>query len=188
MYFFNIQNCNFKPRSIEHAYFCILNNDLDNAEAVFESLDSPRANWGKSLVGILRGFIERFPTYFEIRNFLEIDLDFLLKNEKLEYVELLLGCLELLSQINQESYKFAARVMYENKLYNAAREYLEKSKRINYRDPELHFLLSKYYMDSYNYSEACYYIDECLRILPDYYPAKKQREIIQKKLTGFDTN
>ncbi|MBE7702673.1 MAG: hypothetical protein E7Z89_01350 [Cyanobacteria bacterium SIG28] len=188
MYFFNIQNCNFKPRSIEHAYFCILNKDLENAEAVFASLDSPRANWGKSLVGILRGFLERFPTYFEIRNFFEIDLDFLLKNEKLEYVELLLGSLELLSQINQEAYKFAARVMYENKLYNATREYLEKSKKLNYRDPELHFLLSKYYMDYHNYSEANYYIEECLKILPDYYPAKKQKIAIQKLISEFDTN
>ena len=83
MFFFsNNYDTEFKPKSLEHAYLAIVNNDLATARVVFEGLDSPRAKWGKALVDILIGYIEKYPTYFEIRNFLEIDLDFLIKNKK----------------------------------------------------------------------------------------------------------
>ena len=183
MFFFkkNI-DVKFKPRSVEHAYFAILNDDLKSAQAVFESLDSPRAKWGKALVDILLGYIENYPTYFEIRNFLEIDLDFLLKNDKFDYVEQLLGALELLVGINQEPYKFVARTMFENRLYKASKEYLEKSKELYYNDPELHFLFAKYYINSRDYEKADFHLDECLNILPDYFPAKKMQKEISRYL------
>ena len=183
MFFFNQECASFKPRSIESAYLAILNNDLRTASAIFESLDSPRARWGLIFVSILEGFIKIYPSYFEIRNFLEIDLDFLIKNEKVEYIEYLLSSLEVLVNINQETYKYIARVMYENKYYNAAREYLEKSKKVFYKDPELHFMLSKYYYESREYEEAMFYIKECLKILPDYYPAKLMKQVISKYIS-----
>lgn len=173
MFFFNQDYSEkIKPRSIEHAYLCIINNDITSAQAIFESLDSPRARWGKVLTDIILGYLENFPTYFEIRNFLEIDLDFLIKNSKTDYVEQVLGSLEHLILINQETYKYVARVMYENKLYNVSRRYLEKSKNILYNDPELHFIFANYYLNFNEYNEAEYHINECLKILPDYYPAK----------------
>ena len=182
MFFFDHDSKVFKPRSIESAYLAVLNDDLKLAEAIFESLESPRARWGIILISVLQGFVTILPTYFDIRNFLEIDLDFLIKNEKIDYVEQLLGSLELFSNINQETYKYAARVMYENKLLKVAREYMEKSKKIFYNDPELHFMFAKYFYESRDYSEAEFYINECIRILPDYYPAKLMKEKIQNEL------
>ena len=70
----------------------------------------------------------------------------MLKNEKISYVELLLGSVDILADINQETYKYVARTMFENRLYKSAREYLEKSKDLFYGDPELHFLFAKYYI------------------------------------------
>lgn len=166
--------------SVEHAYLAILNNDLFAAQKIFALTDSPRSKWGKSLVSILEGYLDTFPTFFQIRNFLEIDLDFLLKNEKINYVEQVLGALEILAEINQETYKFAARVMYENKLYSTSLKYMEKSKKIHYGDAELHFMLSKYYMHVHDYALALYYIDECLKLLPDYYPAILLKEKIEE--------
>ncbi len=183
MFFFSKNNeaRNFKTRSVEHAYLAILDEDLLSAQAIFETIDSPRARWGRALVDILTGYVEIYPTYFEIRNFLEIDLDFLIKNQKINYVELVLGALELLVGINQETYKYVARVMFENRLYKACREYLEKSKNIFYNDPELHFLYAKYYIKTREYEQADFYLDECLNILPDYYPAK----ILQKEISRY---
>lgn len=180
MFFFNIEgnDITFKPRSIEHAYLAILNDDLKTAQAVFESIDSPRAMWGKTFVDILMGYIERYPTYFEIRNFMEIDLDFLIKNEKINYVEQFLGSLDFLSGINREVYKYAARTMFENKLYKSALEYMEKSKKLFYKDPELHFMLAKYYIGLGEFKEADYYLSECLKFVPDYYPAIKMKQDI----------
>ena len=162
-----------KPNSLCHAYLAILNDDLDSAERVFLNLDSPRAKWGKCLVSILKGFLTDYPTYFGIRNFFEIDLDFLLKNEKISYVEQCLGALEILSAINQETFKFVSRVMLQNKLYSSAIKYMERSKQLYYNDPELHFIYAKYYMEINKIPEASFYINECLKLLPSYYPAQQ---------------
>ena len=171
-----------RPNSIEHAYLAILNDDLYSAEEIFSSNDSPRARWGEILVSVLRGYVEIYPTYFQIRNFLEIDLDFLLKNEKLDYVEQLLGALEFFSGINQETYKFAARVMYENNLLSAAYNYMQKSKEIYYNDAELQFMLARYFLRVHDTEEACFYINECLKLIPDYYPAL----VIKQKIEEMD--
>lgn len=182
MFFFSKnEEYNFSAGGVEHAYLLILNDDLEAARVIFKSVDSPRARWGVALIDILSGYVENYPTYFEIRNFLEIDLDFLLKNEKINYVELVLGALDMLVDINQEVYKYVARVMFENKLYKAAREYLEKSKNIFYNDPELHFMLAKYYIKTREYDKADFYLDECLNTLPDYYPAK----CLQKEISRY---
>ena len=182
MIFFTKNNdIEFKPNSIEHAYFLILSDDLKEAKKIFKQQDSPRAKWGLVLIDILNGYLEHFPTYFAIRNFLEIDLDFLLKNEKITYVELILGSLKILNDINQETYKYVARVMLENRLNKSAFEYLTLAKDIFYNDPELHFLFAKYYIKMREYQQADYHLDECLNIIPDYHPAK----ILQKEISRY---
>ena len=173
--FFFYDDCSsicIKPNSLEHAYLAVLKDDLSAAEKIFMNIDSPRAKWGKALVSIIKGYMQEFPTYFQIRNFLEIDLEFLIKNEKIEYVEQLLGALEYLAGINQQVYKFAARVMFENNLYSVALSYMEKSKEIYYNDPELHFMFARFFLNVNNYIEAERYIHECRKLMPDYYPAK----------------
>ena len=184
MFFFyeNSDELNIEPMCVEHAYLALLSNDTESAREVFNALDSPRARWGRALVDILNGYLEHYPTYFEVRNFLEIDLDFLLKNEKIDYVEMILGSLNVLIEINQEAYKYVARVMFENKLYKVAREYLEKSKNVFYNDPELHFMYAKYYLKTRDYEAADYHLDECLNILPDYFPALNLQKEISRYL------
>ena len=182
MFFFSKDKSEFNPQSLEHAYLAILDDNLDAAIEIFKTIRSPRAEWGISLCEIIGGHIGKMPTYFQIRNFLEIDIDFLLKNEKINYVEMLLGSLDYLSCINQEVYKFAARVMLVNNLHKAAQKYMEKSKKILYTDPELHFMLAKLYIEYKNYKQAYHYINECLTILPNYYPAKTLKEEISQYL------
>lgn len=172
----------FKPLSVEHAYLAILNNDLKSAEAVFEAIDSPRARWGRALIDILNGYVEHYPTYFEIRNFLEIDLDFLIKNKKLDYIEQVLGSLEFLSTINQEVYKYAARVLYENNYIKTSKEYMDKSRDLFYKDPELHFMLAKYHIREYQYKDAAFHLNECLKIVPEYMPAQNMKKEIKAYL------
>lgn len=170
------------PNTIEHAYLAILNDELDVAVQIFSKIDSPRALWGKILVDILKGYLPEFPTYFQIRNFFEIDLDMLLKNEKISYVEQVLGSLDILSTINQEIFKYTARVMYVNRLYSAALKYMNKSKKIYYNDAELHFMLAKYYLHVNDYEQALFYTEECLKLIPDYYPADLMKQQIDEIL------
>ena len=179
--FFEESN-DIKINSLEHAYLCVLNDDLDIAYSIFDKKDSPRGLWGKSLIEILKNYLENYPTYFQIRNFLEIDLDFLIKNDKLNYVESLLGSLVFMSGINQEVYKFAARVMLHNKLYKIAYNYMLKSKDFYYNDPELHFMLASYYYNFMNYEAANFSICECLNLISNYYPALVLKSKIEEKL------
>ena len=183
--FFFYKDCSeihIKPDSIEHGYLLILNNDLHKAKEIFTQIDSPRAKWGYILCSILSGYLEKYPTFFQLRNFLEIDLDFLIKNEKIEYIEQFLGALDLLATINMETYKFTARVMFENNLYSLSLNYMEKSKKLHYKDPELHFMLAKYYLKMHEYKQANYYINECAKILPDYYPIQLLKNEIEENL------
>lgn len=172
-FFFDEKCSNLKivPGSIEHGYLAVLNEDLVSAEKIFSDVSSARANWGCIFVSILTGIMKEFPTYFQIRNFWEIDLDLLIKNQKIPYVEQLLGAQTVLSAVNQEIYKYTARVMYENKLYSAALKYMNEAKNVYYNDAELHFLLAKYYLRVNDYKESLFYINECLKLVPDYYPA-----------------
>ena len=181
IFFFNkdISNLKIAPISIEHAYLAILDNKLDAAVKIFSEIDSPRAIWGYILATLLKnGLLVKNPTFFQIRNFFEIDVDFLIKNNRINYVEQLLGALEIFSTINQEIYKFAGRVMYENGLNSLALKYMEESKKIYYNDPELHFMLANYYYKTKQPENADFYIEECLRLLPNYYPA----EILKNKI------
>lgn len=183
-FFFFYDNCSkikIIPDTVEHAYLAVLNNNLDAAELIFKKTDSPRAKWGGIFVSILKGVMKEYPTYFQIRNFFEIDLDFLLKNEKLNYVEQLLGALEIFAAINQEIYKYAARVMYENKLYSIALKYMEKAKKIYYGDAELQFMLARYYLRVNDFEKALFYTQECLKLIPDYYPARLQQQKIEER-------
>ena len=181
-FFFN-EDCSelhILPNSIEHAYLAILNDDLKSAKIVFSGIESPRAVWGKVLVSILEGYMPEYPSYFGIRNFLEIDLNFLLRNNKIDYVEQFLGALDTLAIINQETFKFTAKAMMVNRLYTSALKYMEKSKEIFYNDPELHYMYAKFYMDIGRYKEAYASITECLNFLPDYYPAQVIKEKIEE--------
>lgn len=185
MFFFNksvLKDIEISPNSIEYGYKAILEDRLDDAKAAFEANDSPRGNWGCFLINVIKGYIPYNPSYMQINNFLEIDLDFLIKNEKIEYVEYILGSLDYLLLSNQLTYKYVARVMLENRLYKVAKDYLDKSKDMFYNDPELHFLYAKYYIKMRDYEKADYYLDECLNILPDYFPAKKYQKEISRYL------
>ena len=184
LYFFydDCSNINIIPNSLEHAYLLILDNNLQGAKQIFNVIDSPRAKWGSVLVNILEQYLQILPTYFQIRNFFEIDLDFLIKNNKVDQIECLIGALDALSHINQEIYKYAARVMFENKLYSLALKYMQCSKKCLYHDPELHFMLSKYYLKFNDYNKAYESINICLDQLPDYYPAKVLRKEIEQMI------
>lgn len=182
-FFFFYDDCSFVnilPNTIEHAYLAIINEDLVSAKEIFKSIDNSRAKWGVVLTSVLNGYLDVFPTYFQIRNFMEIDLDFLIKNEKLDYVEQLLGALEIFCTINQEAYKFAARVMFENNLLSAAFNYMQKSKELYYKDPELHFMFARYYIAVHDYEKAYLHINECLNLIPDYYPALLYKQKIEE--------
>lgn len=74
---------------VEAGYCCIVLDELDKAKELFQKVQEvdTRAKWGLILLQMIKGDILTFPTYFQIRNFLELDLSILILYCKGEYVE-----------------------------------------------------------------------------------------------------
>ena len=70
--------------------------------------------------------------------------------------------------------------MFENNLLSAAFNYMQKSKEIFYNDAELHFMLTRYYLKVHDFEKAYFHINECLQLIPDYYPASAMKQKIEE--------
>ena len=121
----------------------------------------------------------RCPTYFELRNFLEIDLNILIQNGKGQYVQNILGYSEFMSQINPEVYKFIGRVFYNNGLKEEGMYVFEKAKDTFYQDPELHYLIAFAYFEKGDIKNALHYTKTCQEVLPEYCPAVMLEKMLQ---------
>lgn len=159
---------------LEYAYCELLTGNLEEAKKTFESLKDfdSRADWANKLIQFMKGYVATIPSYFQIRNFLEIDLNLLLQSGQAEYVENIINGADLFYSINPESYKFISRVMMNNDFVDIALFYLHKAKDKFYYDPEMHFMLANCYLKKGEISQAKKALLNCLNILPKYYPAK----------------
>jgi len=166
---------------IKSAYNALVKDDLEQARQIFDALVDAdlRAKWGFFLVNLIDGGkVYEYPTYFQVRNFLEIDIDFLISHYKGDYVERIASYSDFLFQINPETYKFIGRVFLNNDLKPQAIFFLERAKTYFYNDPELHYLFADIYFKEGRKKEAAAALKACLEVLPGYYPA----ETMLKKL------
>lgn len=159
---------------VESAYCNIILDKLKEAKQDFEKAAEYdcRAHWGILLLQMIEGNISFRPSYFEVRNFLEIDLNILITYCKGDYVEKIIRYADFLAFYNAESYKFIGRVLWANNFIPQAMFFFDIAKDKLYNDPELHYLLA-YIFHSQNEIEKCQYeLNTCLNILPLYAPAK----------------
>lgn len=162
--------------SVEAGYCCIVLDELDKAKELFQKVQEidTRAKWGLILLQMIKGDILTFPTYFQIRNFLELDLSILILYCKGEYVEKIIRYADFMAYYNPECYKFIGRAFWANNLMSAAMFFLRRAKDKFYQDPELHYLLAYiFYNNDRNIDLAKKALGACLGILPEYAPAKK---------------
>ena len=169
---------------VEGGYCCIVLDKIEKAEVLFKKVKDIdiRANWGLFLLQLLKDDIRSFPTYFEVRNFLELDLNILILYCKENYVEKVIKYADFMAYYNPECYKFIGRVFWANNLMSAAMFFLRRAKEKFYLDPELHYLLAYiYYYNDKNKSNCRKALDTCLEILPGYAPALHLLEIVKNK-------
>lgn len=161
---------------VEAGYCCIVLDELDKAKELFQKVQEvdTRAKWGLILLQMIKGDILTFPTYFQIRNFLELDLSILILYCKGEYIEKIIRYADFMAYYNPECYKFIGRAFWANNLMSAAMFFLRRAKDKFYQDPELHYLLAYiFYNNDRNIDLAKKALGACLGILPEYAPAKK---------------
>ena len=68
----------------------------------------------------------------------------------------------------------------KNKYYDFGLDFLERGINSFYNDPELHYLLAEYYMSVSDKEKAAKYLQSCLKVLPEYYPAEKMIKELSK--------
>lgn len=165
----------------ESGYCLLLQGDLYNTKRLWDKVneDSPITSWGKALLGFIEKKPEAKPTYFQVRNFLEQDLDALLSANLIEYAENVINSIDMLAQINSESYKYVARVLFNHGYFDISKNFLEQSKEIYYKDPETHFLIAKINIQNNALPDAIESLKKTLEINPEYFPAKKLLEKIK---------
>ncbi len=165
----------------EAGYCYIILDKLEKAQQMFEYAVKYdiRAHWGLFLLQLLSGKISRQPTYFEVRNFLEIDLNILILYCKGDYVERIIRYADFMAFYNPECYKFIGRAFWANDLIPAAMFFLRRAKDKLYNDPELHYLLAYiYYSKENDMAKSIKALETCLNILPKYAPASKLLKLI----------
>ena len=161
---------------LEYAYSLLLSGRLNEAERCFRMIDSHRADWAIKIIPLIQGKVETFHTYFQIRNFLEIDLNLLFKAKQIDYAQYILGGADFFQNINRESYKFLGRVLLKNGYLSSSKIFLDKALSDCYRDCELHYLFVEYYLAGNDYVNAKRALENCLRVNPDYCPAQRMSE------------
>lgn len=175
-----------KTANIEYLAYCYFL--LGNIEEAFIHLQlikyqSPLSNWLDAIICLVKRIpTTNFPTYFQIRNFYEQDLDMLFKNNQIELVNELLQRNYYLENVNKEVYKFSARVLFNNNYNEIALNFIEKSIDICYKDPETHFIKAQILLKEGKKEEAIVAFKKADKVSGNYMPAKAQLKDLSEQI------
>lgn len=158
----------------EYGYCEFAQGHMNKAKQIWDDskLDSPAIQWGKCFVNIVNSIMPIRISYLQVRNFFERDLEVLLWNKQLDYVEKFLAAENLILKANNEIYKYCGRVIMNYGYYTTGYGFLRKAEQICPNDPELKILKAKYFLHKFNRPAAIFELREILEFNPDYYPAK----------------
>lgn len=159
----------------EYGYCRLYQNDKKGADKVWFALKdtSPLIMWAKALSGYIEKKQIKEPSFFQIRNFYETDLDTLLSLKMYKYAENLINSIQYFADINPEVYKFTARVLYNHGYYDLSEKFLIRAKDFVYEDTELHVIEAQVRLAQNEKVAAIQSLRNALNISPTYYPAKK---------------
>ena len=65
---------------LENGYYELLSDNIEKAKNLFNAIkdNNIRAHWASFMISLIEENVKEYPSYFELRNFLEIDLNILL--------------------------------------------------------------------------------------------------------------
>ena len=162
------------------AYCEFLNGNLKQAKAflLLEKEPSIASNWLNYICSALQNDFVLFPTYFEIRNFYEQDLEMLFKYDQKDIINKILHLSSVLEKYNGEIHKFNGRVLKNNGYLEFAEECLLKSVDICYKDPETHYLLGELYELNGDMQRAKEEYKKAVDVNKGYYPAMQKLALV----------
>lgn len=158
------------------AYSKFLSGEMDEAKilAALVRNSSPAADWLLALISVIQNEYGVEPTYFQIRNFYEQDLEMLFLYNQCKIAEEIIKKNTFLENFNKEIYKYSARVLFNNKYYEQAKLLLKRSLDIFYKDPETHFILGEIYEISGEIEKAKNSYQKAVNANGEYAPANQK--------------
>ncbi len=157
-------------------YCKFLKGETEEAKRILQMYDndSSAAKWLIILIQIIKGNITENPTYFQIRNYFEQDMEMLFLYNQNEYIEKIINKIQYLETFNKEIYKYTARVLLNHNYYDIAEKLLRKSLDICYKDPETHYMLGDIYIQRNKILKAKLSYNTAIEVNGDYLPARNK--------------
>ncbi len=144
-------------------------------ESLRLAADSPLKLWCQYLCELFseNNIVKNYPSYFEIRNFLETTVYVLLRSKNYPYIELIVNNLNKLLKINPDSEKSVGYAFLNFGDLNNAEICLNNSSKRNPSDGEAFFMLGKLYLKKGLAHDAIIVLQNALLLLPDNLTIKK---------------
>ncbi len=171
-----------KAKSIFGCCYCnFLIGNIADTKKILSIIkeSSPIVNWLLCVIYIIENSYKEPPTYFQIRNFYEQDLNMLLLYNKKEYFNKLIEGNKYLEYFNKEIYKYTGRVLLYNDDNQKAKHFLTKSLDIFFRDSETHYLLGELYEKEGKIKQAEIEYELANEINNGYFPAIKKLKVLK---------
>ncbi len=178
----NAYNYFNKAKLIYGCCYCnFLMGKTDEAKTLLNLIreSSSAAKWLIFLINILEDNYSEIPTYFQIRNFYEQDLNMLFKYKKTDYIKKIISENKYMEHFNKEIYKYSGRVLLNNNQLELAEKFLQKSLDIFYKDPETHFMLGEIYEREKRLFNAQKSYELANEVNRGYFPAIKKLKVLK---------
>ena len=140
------------------------------------------SQWGLCVLRFIELKMDKKPSFFQTRAFLEVYINLLLENDLTEWAQNLISCCDYLFYANPESYKFIARALYANGYFDLSITFLNKSLEFMHQDPEALLILSQCQYLTGKGEEAMDTINKTIEIDKCYFPAIQFKNILEKEL------
>lgn len=139
---------------------------------------NPQADWLFSLINVIRNIYDFPPTYMQIRNFFEQDMEMLFTCKQTDIIKKILSNCTYFEKYNKEIYKYCARVLVNNNHPDEAMTYINKSLDIYYKDPETHFIIGEIFEKKGMKNEAKIAYQKSSNINGKYLPAENKLKVL----------
>lgn len=155
------------------AYCKFLTGDIEESRILSTLIKntSPTSDWILCITNILCDDFSVNPTYFQIRNFYEQDLELLFLYKQYAIINKLINLNKYFETFNREIYKYSARVLANNSHYKESKQLLKKSLEIYYKDPETHYMLGEIYEKENDLEKAKLSYKKAIEVNTEYMPA-----------------
>ena len=174
--------------SIGIAFSLIMLSSLDEAGFyLLKANSSPAKAWCGFLIDLFnqKNIIKSWPTFLQIRQFLEFTAYHLLLAGNYEYLNCLVLNLDELMQINMDSEKIIGAAYFHFGNLDEAINYFISAARKNQYDGEIYFNLAQIYLLKNKLLDALSMLTNASLLLPEHYPTKvlieKTKVLLDKK-------